>query len=443
MRLPLPLASSARRTPNAVSRLVNMQAEGNPPDAKGPARIFRTPGVRAYKTLGDGPGRGLHVFDGALYAVSGDALWRVANQLELGYLPGTGKVAMANNGSVIFLVAGTYGFTWNGTTLAAVTDADFRPAKGVDFLDGYFTFVEALTGRFFVSDLYSTNFDALKFATAEGSPDPLVDHIVDHREVVLLGTKTIERWWNSAAGNFPLERSPGGFHEIGCLGGVAKADNTVFWVANDGTVRALRGGIPTRVSTHGVEEAIAGYTGTPEAYTYTCEGHVCYVVSWTEATWGFDITTGEWNERRSYLNERSRICAAVELNGVVYVQDRDTGAVGILDPETYTEFGDVLVAEWTYPAIYAEGKMLAHTRLELMAEMGVGPSDGTDVPLMLSYSDDGKEFHGLPSRELGKVGERDNRAVWDMLGASRERIYRMSVSAAVPVNVFDTQIEVR
>jgi hypothetical protein len=344
---------------------------------------------------------------------------------------------MADNGNSLVIASEGRGYRYNGTSVDEFNDADFPGATTFDFLDGYYVFLEPGTGRFWVTDLYSHSVDPLKFATAEGAPDNLVDLIVDHREVILFGTESVERWWNAGADNFPLERSPQGFSEIGCLGGVAKLDNSVFWIANDRTVRRLTGSTPQRVSTHAVEERIRGLSGTPSAFAYSLEGHLVYVCSWDDATLCFDATTGAWFERQSYHELRWRACASATINGAVYVQDRDTGAVGILDPDAYTEWGATYVAEWTYPAIYDGGKRLFHSRLELIAEMGHGGS------VMLEYSDNGgKSWTAGPTRSLGAEGAFKNRAVWHRLGSARDRAYRLSVSDAVPVNIQDTTLEV-
>lgn len=437
MKLPLPLTSARRDEPANTGRLVNMMPEES---ERGP-RLVRAPGVRAWRSFGNGPGRGLHVMGGGLYVVSGQSLYNSAGAV-LGTLPGSEPVSMADNGSTLAIAANGEGYAYTGT-LAAFSDTDFPGASEFDFLDGYFTFIEPGTGRFWVTDLYSTAVDPLKFATAEGAPDPVVNHIVDHREAILFGTQSVERWWNSGADNFPLERSPNGFMELGCLGGVAKLDNSVYWVANDITVRRLQGAVPVRVSTHAVEQAMRGYTGTPRAFTYTLDGHLCYVVTWNEGTWVHDITTGAWYERSSYLDERWRVCAAVSLNGQVYVQDRDTGAVGILDPNVYTEWGATVIGLWQYPSVHQEGRRLFHGRLELRAEPGVGLIGGDAPQVMLAYSDDGgKTFDSLPARDIGSIGQYRDRCVWYRLGSARERVYRMAISDPVQINVLETTLQV-
>jgi hypothetical protein len=69
---------------------------------------------------------------------------------------------------------------------------------------------------------------------------------VDHGQLFLAGTDSMEIWENTGAPAFPLSAAIGGRLEIGCLNGrtLAKQDNSVFWLANDYTVRRLDGATP-------------------------------------------------------------------------------------------------------------------------------------------------------------------------------------------------------
>jgi hypothetical protein len=361
-------------------------------------------------------------------------------------VPGSGRVSMADNGTLLAIVAGGALYKYDGT-FAQVTDPDYPGAGSVDFVDGYFTFTEPNSGRFFSSDLYSVDFDALKFATAEGAPDDLVTHIVDHRQLVLFGKRSTEIWWNSGADNFPFERVPQGFLEIGCLGGVAKIDNGIFWVANDNTVRRLEGITPVRVSTHAVEEAFRRYTSAPYAFTYTLEGHLVYIVQFDEATWAYDVTTGQWHERESLvdgLSKQWRVCDVATVAGTVYVQDAITGSVGILDPDVFAEWGGTMRAEWTYPAVYKGNQRVFHKRLEIVCETGVGLKAGQgEIPaIVLSWSDDGgRTWTTAPGRNIGAIGDYRHRVEWHRLGSSRDRVYRCLVSDPVRLNVIGTELD--
>ena len=453
MRFPLPTHSyTLASLPASSGKLVNVYPEARPQDAKGQVRLKRVPGIAAWSTLA-ATGRGIHVMAGVLYAVAGTTLYSVASNgatTNLGTISGTAPVWMADNGTQ--LVIGTDGGDWYvyDGSLAAIADADFtsRGARACGFIDNYIAFVEPSSGRWFISDLADAEaYDALDFATAEGSPDNLVSLAVDHREVILFGEKTTERWYNAGATGFPLERSPGGFIEIGCAAnkGVCKLDNSVFWLANDFTVRRLDGNTPVRVSTHAVEESLRAMTQAQvaacEAFSYTFNGHLCAVFSFATVCWVFDVTTGEWFERQTYGEDGWLISGIADAYGYIVAQDSATGSVGRFSSTTYTEFGEIQRPAWTYQPVYSDAKRVFHQSLEIVCDTGDG--DGATLTLELS-NDGGRTWLSLATaltRSLGEAGQYRTRVKFHRLGMARDRVYRASISDATPLTIVDTQLE--
>lgn len=455
MRLPLPIRSYR---PQSSARLVNCYPEASAEQARGPVNILRAPGITAWATPGSGPIRGVHNMDETLYVVSGTELYSLASDATatlVGTIAGTDRCEMANNGTQLAILSGSNYYVSDGATVSTISDPDFPGAISVDFLDSYLVFVEPNSGRFFCSDLLdATAYDALDFATAEGAPDNLVGLIVSNRQIVLAGRRSMEIWYNAGTTGFPFERLPSGFLDIGCVSGktLANLDNTVFWLASDYTVRALRGDTPMRVSQHGIEEQIRqiasdGYATDAFGMAYTQNGHLFYVLTFPTAnrTFTYDVTTQEWHERETYACGRWAVNDIADCYGRLFVGDYRSDKVGYLDPDCYEEWADTQVMAWTYESVYAERRYALHSRLEVGIRTGVGllAGQGSDPKIMLEVSDDGgKTFAFAPDRSLGLIGEYRDRVVWHRLGQSADRVYRCSVSDPVPVFVFDTQIEV-
>jgi hypothetical protein len=395
---------------------------------------------------------------GTLYAVVGTTLYSISSggtAASIGTIAGSAPVWMTNNGTQ--LVIGQDGGTWyvyNGATLAAISDVDFtaRGARAAEFIDNYIAFIEPNSGRWFISDLAAaTSYDSLQFDNAAGSPDRLISLAVDHREVILFGVESTELWYNAGTSGFPFELSPGGFIELGAVAvhGHCKADNSVFWLASDLTVRRLDGRTPRRVSHHGVEEKIRGYASVSdcEAYPYTLNGHLCAVFRFpsASATWVYDVTTSEWHERQSYGYDGWNISGIEECYGRVLVQNAVSGAIGYFSNSTYTEFGTTQRAEWTYQNIYAGHDRLPHSLLEVVCETGVGlvTGQGSDPQLTLDLSNDGgRTWLTLPTRTIGAQGKYLTRVRWNRLGTSRDRVYRCSISDPVQLSVTDTTLTI-
>lgn len=456
MRFPLPIASTRLRSrPSSTARLLNCYAEALPQDTKSGVLLTRAPGVAAWTTVGNGPIHGAFPTMGSVFVVSGTKLYEVdsnGNATELGDIGTVGNLDMDSNGSALVVVNEPNAYYWDGTTFGQITDTDFtdRGAADVEFVDNWLLFREPGSGRFFGADLGSaTSFDALNFATAEGFPDDLVGLKVDHREVALFGSETIELWGNTGAAGFPFERVTNGLIEIGCLNGrtVVKQDNSMMWLANDYTVRRLEGTVPLRISTHAVEQSIVDATiAAGRGFAYSQDGHLFYVLSFPEVTWVYDATTKEWHERQSYGEDNWNVGCTAQAYGMELAGDSTSNKLGYLDPDTYTEWGNTVRIEWTYQPVYAEQRLAFHDRLEIVLETGVGltTGQGSDPQMMLDYSNDGGQtWTSLTNKSIGAIGRYDTRVVWNRLGSSRQRVYRASVSDPVKVNVTDTQIEVR
>lgn len=446
IRLPVHSYNLPSRAP---ARLINTYAQQSV--GKGAVELLGAPGIVPFCSLGGG-GRGLFVMRGTLYGIAGTTLYKIGetgSETSLGTLPGSGKLFFAGNGVEIVF---SNKYIFSNSVVSAITDTDMPPVSWVGYIDGYVVYTETGTGRWGCSELYAgANYDGLDFASAEAYPDDLVTGAVDHRQVLLFGQETTEIWWNSGAAGagFPFERLAGGFIEYGCLArqGVCKQDNSVFWLANDRTIRRLSGQTPVRVSQTGVEEALSRYARVDdcEAFSFTWNGHLFCAFRFPEAgaAWVLDVTTSEWHERATYGATDWDVCDAVHCYGKVFVQQASSGAIGFLDDATYTEFDATLRREWTYPQVYDTNRPLVHSQLELVCRTGDAPI-GLVPHVNLEISDDGgNTWLMLPSRELGRIGQYKHVIRWNRLGQARDRVYRMSVDdAAVPLRVQDTTLRV-
>lgn len=440
MEIPFALQSyQSDSLPVSAQRVQNMYVEAQPQGAKGPAVLKPTPGLAKFVDLGAGPVQALHVMAGTLYAVANGVLYSVnatgSAVSTIGTTGQTGRVVMADNGSQLVMVDGASGWIYSTSGgLAQITDVDFYPARTCAFQDSYIIFERKGTGQFFWSALLdAADYDALDFATAEGSPDDTVAVLSDHRELWLFGAKTIEVWYNSGA---PWERIPGAFIERGCIApySAVKMDNTVFWLADDRTVRRADGYTPVRISTHAIEAAIEKYGTIEDAfgYAYTDRGHAFYVLTFPEEdiTWVYDASTNMWHERKSATVGRHRgNCYAYAYRRHL-AGDFSSGIIWQMSQEAHREGTNLITRLVTSPTIHAEQDPLFMSRLQIEFEPGVGTTTGlgSDPTAYLEWSDDrGKTWNGPRAASIGEIGT-NVRAKWDVLGSFRNRIYRVSVA---------------
>lgn len=455
MRQPLPLQSyQLASIQSSPERLVNCFIEQLPPGAKGPYKLGRSEGIASFAEVGNGPIYAIEyvpAFD-LLFVVSGGNLYSLsqAGVITLIGTVGSGRVSMSHNDAAVVVVVSPNMYSWDGLTFVQVTDADFVAvgAQDIQYLDGYLTFIFPNSASFGAFDLgSSTSFNALSFSTEDGDPDLLVGHISDHRQLLLAGTRSMGLWDNTGASGFPFERAINGYVEIGCANGqtLAKSDNTIMWLASDQTFRRLSGITPERISQHGIEDQLRSMTtSSAQSFAYQSAGHLFYVTSFDERTFVLDSTTKLWHERKSYGQNNWRASCCAQAWGRNYVGDRLSNKVGYMDPDTYTEFGDPLVMQWTYQPVYAERRQVTHGSLEIVADTGQGltSGQGSDPEIMLEFSDNsGRTWRSLPNRKLGQLGQYDRGVRWSGLGSSPNRTYRASVSDPIRVNVVDTQID--
>lgn len=469
--LNLPVHSYQNRgRPSSTARLVNCYAELMPPGGKTPVLLTRSPGVKAWSTVGSDSIEGMYAkrinfASGALtrlYVVSGRELYSVDSAKTATLIGDVGtptRIDFAHNTDSLVVVNEPKAYYYDGATFAEITDPDFtsRGAGDVEFMENFLLFREPNSNRMFGADLGSaTSYDALNFVNADSNPDDLVGMIDDQRQIVAFGTETTELFENTGAAGFPFERIINGTMQVGLADAdlVARTFDVVYFVADDLTVRQLQGNNPVKVSTHYIEQLLEDFTiSSGKGFSYGLEGHFFVGFSFLEGTIVYDAITGEWHERESFNRDFWRPRNCVKFDGKWLAGDSDSNRIVEIDVNTYSDSlpdpeasSTVQLMEWTYQPVYAEGQRAFHDRLEVVMDTGVGltTGQGSDPKIMMEYSDNGgTSWHALPDKDIGKIGKKEVRAVWHNLGSARQRVYRGSISDPVPVTITDTLIEVR
>ena len=471
MKTPILGQAYVARSVNAVdNRMINLYPEATPENGKTAGFLNRAPGLRRLATLGGGPVRGLWQFEGYGYAVSGDTLYQVDaawTATALGTVSGSGPVSMSDNGTQLFVACNPRSYIYNASTgvFAEISDVDFPGAVTVGYLDGYFVFNEPDSQRVWVTSLLDgTSVDPSDFASAEGSTDGLVALIVDHREVWLFGTNSVEVWYNAGEADFPLQRIQGAFNELGCAAAysVAKMDNGLFWLGSDargnGMVYRANGYTGQRISTHAVEYAIQSYATISDAigYTYQQDGHSFYVLSFPtgNATWVYDVATGGWHERARFENGqyyRHASNCQMNYNGEIVVGDSGNGNLYAFDLAVFTD--NDAPQKWvrSWRALSSDQNTLKRTAqhaLQLDCETGVGlaTGQGSNPQVMLRWSDDGGHtWSNEHWTSMGAIGSFGTRAIWRRLGMTdklRDRVYEVSGTDPVKVAIVGAELTI-
>lgn len=446
--LNLGLRSNPGRDPAAGSaRIVNAYAEDAGKEGKIQYPLWASSGLSSWTTLPATGVRAAIEVGAKLYVVSGRQVYAVdaaGSYRVIGGIATDGPVYMARNrrdpAQIGIVSDGLYFLIDTGNNVFThVSDADLPASSSIACLDGYFIF-PGYGDKWFISALNDgSQIDALDFASAESNPDRIVRCETRETELVLFGERTIEWWKNTGAEDFPFGRVTS--KEVGCLsaGSVCKIDETLAWIAHDGTVRLMDGYSARRISTHAIERDIAAVTAsTIRGMSWWEDGHTFYAITSDDWTWVYDLVTGLWHERESYGLNRWRVSMISRLGSELIAGDYDTGALYKMARTYQDEAGQPLVMTVQTPPVMAYPYRLQFSELYVDVIPGAGLNTTTEPnanpKLMLQFSDDGGvNWSNERMMSVGRLGNTKARIKALRLGVSREdgRMFKLSMSAAV------------
>lgn len=458
MRQPIKWAlgtSAGRSQASSNAVLKNLFAEPVGEDGKAPYVVYGTPGTLRFCPVDGERVHALPKLKARQFVVTNTHFSEIdadGNVTPLGDIDIRNHVSWAENGVHVVFVDGRKGYYYSEATgLQELSGDGWYPSNSVTFQDNYFIFNRTDTGQFFISRLISVEFDPLDFATAEGAPDDTLAVLSDHRQLWVFGEQSVEFWYNSGDVDFPFARMQGAFIERGILAPAtaAKINNVVLWLGDDGKVYLGNSANPQRVSNHALEYHVGRADATDaNAYTYTDEGHVFYVLNLPKVnqTWCYDLTTGLWH-RRSHVNYGMH-------NASCYSRAFDRHLLGdafggqVLEShlDYYTDGNQQIQRVAESIQFHVNRDRLSCHSVELDMETGHGKAKdekGQDPQAMLQWSDDGGEsWSNEYFAPLGKIGEYLSRVIWRRLGQFRQRTFKVTITEPVKVVILGAFVEV-
>ncbi len=328
------------------------------------------------------------------------------------------------------------------------------------FLDGYFIVSQPGTAQFnYAVQGDGTTWDPLNYETKAGYPDALAAVFADHEELWLFGTDTTEVWQDTGAALNPFQRIPSAFIHHGLIAALSPVRllNGVACLASDpvrGGVTAYlyQGFIPQRISTHAIETVWASYSTCADAvsFYYTEQGHEFCVITFPtgNATWVYDATEGAWHQRgwwNGASNDRQRQMFHAFVFGSHYVGDWSNGKVYIQSQGTFTDNGVQIVRQRAAPHLNTEHLWSFFNEFELLVDAAAAVTFTLDWSDSIDYTNPNAPvlvWHkGLTASPSGVTGQA-LRVIWRRLGRSRDRIFRVTVSAADKVAIVNAYLDV-
>jgi hypothetical protein len=435
------------------ARAVNLHLVAMETPSKAQYILRKVPGLEECSGSIDSPTRGCYATHDRAFVVGGAKLYELnsgGTLTERGTLSSyIGKVSMASGHTQLVIVDGTDGYvlTLATNTFAQITDPDWPGADQVEFLDGFFIFTRESSEQVYVSAIDdATSIDALDFASAESYADPVTAVAVRSREVILLGSSSTERFFNSGGDDYPFSRDNAALAEVGVQApwSVAKLDNSLMWVGRDrnGDGMVLRDvdRIPRRISTSAVEEALRSSSDLAEATAYTyqegAQAFYCINAPGLNSTWCYEVSTATWFEACDLDGlgqfEAFRLTHAMFAFGESWGFDME-GRCYRITRDAYTFAGDVIKCSRISPNDVTPTRE-EQFYAEFVLDCTTGESAQGDDPVVeLSWSNNGGRVFGNPvSRPYGPVGEFHPRLVWYRLGRSRDRVWRVDFTGNAP-----------
>lgn len=372
---------------------------------------------------------------GNLYMVGGGNLYQIEPDLtvtDLGFVGGNSTAQILTNGvpgdnQLLILNGAGAGYTYDSSGLARVTDSNFPTCYRGAVLNEIFWVVvdnsNQLRGSA-VSD--GTTWPVNRVATAEESPDKLINLKAKGSKLYLMGERTVESWVASSDVNVPIRVQKGATIERGILApwSAAETSGIIAWLADDKDVLAIVNGQVQKISDLDLEQRLKG-NGTAaqptpatvkDAYGFFEDGpmHKIYHLSFPTAgfTWSYDFRTGKTHTRESN-GKIWRIRDCIAWNEGVYGADRTTGQIWKFSQSSRTEGSDEIIRLVRFPPV-SNDKTINIDRIEL--EMEVGQVTGDSEMTVRYTKNGGNTWVSWGNINLGALGSYDRRVVMRQFG---------------------------
>ena len=122
----------------------------------------------------------------------------------------------------------------------------------------------------------------------------------------------------------------------------------------------------------------------------------------------------------------------VQAYNQVFCGDIEDGKIGKLDAEVYTEYGNTIQRRLVTQDFQKNMQSFTVPYLELTTEAGVGLQNEPEPLIGMERSQNGMTWSPMRYRTLGKIGERNRRAIWRRNGrVARYEMYRFTLTDPV------------
>lgn len=432
------------------------------------------PGNVERSTLGDGAIRTSQMVNSSiraggtgneLYGVFGNDLMaqtETSGNATIGTLNANpGRVSIARGRTAIMMVDGVDGYTYDGTTFAQISDADF-PGVGADtgtpthclYLDGFFIVNDSSTDNFFISALEDpTSWNALDFDAAAVAPDNALAIVATVSLLWILGEESSQAYYNSGNPDFPYDIVLSATQQVGILApdSVAQSSDGIFFFATTpqgGRFIYEIKGQSGRVISNDEQDDFLATVESPEtayAFIYKQSGKSFYVLQLgatlgdnarSSSTLVYNIKAQSWETRELLDGTAWRAGGHGVLGNKNIAGSRLQAQNFELDLDVYTDLGQEIIRRRTTQIMHQNDRLMDWYEIVIDVTTATTTSTTANPAIKLRYSDDaGRTWSSWLFEPLGKSGETKHRVVYRKLGASRRRKWEIECSENLALTI--------
>lgn len=438
---------SAQVTMNLIPEFV--------PTGKTKTALISWPGSKLFSD-GSGLDRGMHVFAGVLFKISGTTLESITSlgaRTTVGTVLGSQPCIFADDGSTMRIATGSRDYQVIGTVFSEITDPDLKPGNSVAYLNQQII-NDSNGGQFQVSDVgVPGSISANNFATAESSPDNTIRVYTFNERLYLFGdVDSTETWWNSGVGNPPFDRVQGGTMNIGLASSFSVTASTdfVYFLGTDRVVYRFSANQPDPISPPAISAEFQSYEKSDDARAYivNIDGMSFYILNFPSEgkTFAFNEDGNAWYQLSTGASQGNYLGTSyAEVYGKKLIANN--GKILVLDLDTFTDDGDVIIKERVSPPIVSpNGNRIEMSSFTLIMEKGVGiiTGQGENPQIMFQASyDGGKSWSDEDWVSIGRQGESRAKVVWYNMRSAYEILIRVRISDPVFISIHSASIMLR
>lgn len=458
MRIPIDIIGgmASGRSLGNRQECINLYPTLDPTGSKSPKSLLSTPGSRPFIDFGIvAEVRGVHSMKGVLFAVVGDKLYRIDNDIpvEIATLNSSnGVVMMEDNGDSqqVAICDNVRLYIWDeDNQVISYT----REAQTMTYQNRFLviTDIDSDIIRWSQPGGDFTMWDELDFIAADALPDKVVRVISDNNNMWVLGLKSLEPFYLTDSDPLFVP-VPNGTSDVGIAGlnAAIRIDGMLYWLDDTARVRNAQGYTPAIISTDAITDIITKLSRYDDviAMTYAGSGHEFLVLTFPtdDLTIVYDIATGTWHQWSSGIDSgRHKANTILDYGGEELVGDYSTGKIYKLDYDFYYD-GDTQIKRLRTGKTIEQpsGKFIFSRAIELECRVGIGLNDGLGLEpkILYQYSkDDGQTYTNGIYKSLGKIGEWKHRVKWWTLGRSRRVTPRWTITDPVQVEILGAWME--